>query len=73
MKLIAIDNIKSTNLTFVNLQGDSLIEIIKDKVYKVIHNFWKMMHHEEYLIVNEFGFSKWYKTDKFRTISEDRA
>jgi hypothetical protein len=27
------------------------------------------MHHEEYLIVNEFGFSKWYKTDKFRTIS----
>jgi hypothetical protein len=37
MKLIAIDNIKSTNLTFVNLQGDSLIEIIKDKVYKVIH------------------------------------
>jgi hypothetical protein len=42
MKLIAIDNIKSTNLTFVNLQGDSLIEIIKDKVYKVIHiTLWK--------------------------------
>jgi hypothetical protein len=40
MKLIAIDNIKSTNLTFVNLQGDSLIEIIKDKVYKsYTHNF----------------------------------
>jgi hypothetical protein len=35
MKLIAIDNIKSINL--LNLQGDSLIEIIKDKVYKVIH------------------------------------
>jgi hypothetical protein len=74
MKLIAIDNIKSTNLTFVNLQGESLIEIIKDKVYENIeHNFHgKVMHHEEYLIVNEFEFSKWYKTDKFRTISEDR-
>jgi hypothetical protein len=65
MKLIAIDNIKSTNLTFVNLR-DSLIEIIKDKVYKsYTHNFnGKVMHHEEYLIVNEFGFSKMVsKTD----------
>jgi hypothetical protein len=35
MKLIAIDNIKSTNLTFVNLQGDSLIEIIKIKYTKL--------------------------------------
>jgi hypothetical protein len=69
MKLIAIDNI------FVNVQGEFLIEIIKDKVYKNIdqHNFHgKVMHHEEYLIVNEFGFSRMYKTDKFRTISEDR-
>jgi hypothetical protein len=36
MKLIAIDNIKSTNLTFVNLQEISYRNY-KDKVYKVIH------------------------------------
>jgi hypothetical protein len=46
MKLIAIDNIKSTNLTFVNLQGDSLIEIIKKCVIHITYGKWTT---EEYL------------------------